>query len=506
MTTETPPHPRHRRLKGSLLDALAAADLDRAERARLLDEMPLVREALLRREWPVIRRPEQAPPAGEWTVWLIVTGRGWGKTRTAAEWVARRSQELGSVTGGPTRWALVAQTFTDGRDVMVEGESGLLRSLPPSRLRNGSVEDSWNRSLGEIVLADGSIMKVYSAERARRLRGPQFHGAWADELSSWQDAAKGPAQDTTWSNLSLGLRLPPLPQVVVTTTPKRNALTRALLSEAERQERACEEDGGYDETDPVTGVVTRRRTPSVVLTRGSTYENLANLAPQFAAQVLAQYEGTRLGQQELYGQMLAADGTLLRPEWFPLLDEAPRSSARVRMWDLAATEPSDTNPNPDWTAGFLVARGSEGYVVEHGLRFRRSPGRVEREVVETARRDGPNVEVWIEQEPGASGKSLVAHYQRLLEGVTRVRGYRPTGDKITRASVLLAGPAEQGRVSLVAGSWVQAFLDECADFPEGDHDDQVDVVAAAIDVLSEHDPSSALFAPVSDVAASGWRM
>jgi predicted phage terminase large subunit-like protein len=389
---------------------------------------------------------------------------------------------------------------------MVEGESGLLRCLPPSVLRNGSVDDSWNRSLGEVVLADGSIFRIYSAERARRLRGPQFHGAWADELSSWQDASKGPAQDTTWSNLLLGLRLPPVPQVVVTTTPKRNALTRALLDEAERQARACETDGGYDETDPITGRITRRRTPSVILTRGTTYENLSNLAPQFAAQVLAQYEGTRLGQQELYGRMLTADGTLIRPEWLEIIDEPIPVEHRVRMWDLAATEPSEANPNPDWTAGYLVGKTATGFVILHGQRFRLSPGKVEQRIIETARTDGPDVPIWIEQEGGASGKSMIAHYQRLFEGSHRVHGYRPTGDKATRASVLFAGPAEQGRVAVVRGPYLQAFLDEIADFPEGDHDDQIDVVSAAIDVLGQTRRVDALYAPASDAQPSAWRI
>ena len=493
-------------MSDSLVDRLAAVDIEREQRRRLLDEQPLVAAAIERNDWLAMRRPAQTAPEGDWTVWLIVTGRGWGKTRTAAEWSVRRSNELSAMTGTPTRWALIAQTFTDGRDVMIEGESGLLRCLPPSRLRKGSIEDSWNRSLGEVMLDDGSLFKVYTAERARRLRGPQFHGAWADELSSWADATKGPTQDTTWSNLMLGLRLPPEPQIVVTTTPKRNALTRSLFEDAMRQRDECSKNGGYYEAEVFSRKRVWRTQPSIMLTQGSTYDNLANLAPQFAAQVLAQYEGTRLGQQELHGQMLTADGSLIRPEWFKIVDANSHVEQRIRMWDLAATEPSDTNPNPDYTAGFLVGRTANGFIILHGTRFRLSPGKVEQRLVEQAHLDGPDVEVWIEQEPGASGKSMIAHFARLLEGTHRVRGYRPSGDKMTRASILLSGPAEQGRVEIAAGQYVQAFLDECADFPEGDHDDQIDVVSAALDVLSQHEPSQALFAPVSDVQASQWRM
>ena len=490
----------------SLVELFAGTEMDREQQKAILADFPQAAHLIKANDWLAIRRQAQKPPEGPWSLWLIVTGRGWGKTRTAAEWAVGRSERLTAETGLPTRFALVAQTFTDGRDVMVEGESGLLRCLPPSLLKNGSIEDSWNRSLGEILLANGSMFKIYSAERARRLRGPQFHGAWADELSSWSDATRGPGSDTTWSNLMLGLRLPPSPQVVVTTTPKRNALTRALLDDAMRQESACITDGGYFETEPITSKQVWRTSPSVVMTRGSTYDNLTNLAPQFAAQVLAQYEGTRLGQQELYGQMLEAAGTMLKPEWFEIVDTPPMCTERVRMWDLAATEPSDSNPNPDYTAGFLVGKHKNGYTVLDGQRFRLSPGKVEQRILDTARNDGPEVEIHIEQEPGASGKSIVAHYQRLLSGTHRVHGYRPSGDKATRASVLLAGPAEQGRVTLNAGPWVQQFLDECADFPDGDHDDQIDVVAAALDVLGSLQSSNALYAPVSDTQPSAWRM
>lgn len=111
----------------SIFEQVAGLSLSRAERAALLEDFPAVAAAMARRDWLTIRRPQQVEPDGAWSVWLIVTGRGWGKTRTAAEWSVRRAQEIAAQTGAPTRWALVAQTFTDGRDVMVEGESGLLR-------------------------------------------------------------------------------------------------------------------------------------------------------------------------------------------------------------------------------------------------------------------------------------------------------------------------------------------------------------------------------------------
>lgn len=154
---------------------------------------------------------------------------------------------------------------------MVEGESGLLSVLPPSIVKN------WNRSLGalELDLVNGCHLKGFSAERPDQLRGPQHHRAWADELAAWSDP-------DTWDQLSFGLRLGQQPQVIVTTTPRSVKLVRELLK--------------ADSTYP---------------TRGSTYDNLANLAPAFAAKILAKYEGTRIGRQELMAEILDdVDGAL----------------------------------------------------------------------------------------------------------------------------------------------------------------------------------------------------
>lgn len=231
-------------------------------------------------DWRSIARPEQLAPDGDWLTWLILAGRGWGKTRTGAEWVKDgHSQSLLRQPGA--RWALVAETFADGRDTMVEGESGLLAILPPSALRGGAADTAWNRSLGELYLANGSKAKVYSSEKPGGLRGPQHHGAWGDEPAKWRDAHRGDTDDTTWANLMLGLRLGADPRVCLTTTPKRVALL------AGRRDRP--------------GLLTL---PGVHVTRGSTYDNLGNLAPTFREKILARYEGTRLGRQELHAELL----------------------------------------------------------------------------------------------------------------------------------------------------------------------------------------------------------
>ena len=232
-------------------------------------------------KWHSQAREAQRIPAGDWLAWLILAGRGFGKTRTGAETVSEWAQQ-----GAGQRFALVGQTFGDARDVMVEGESGLLAVLPPSAMRGGSVSTAWNRSLGELFFSNGAKAKVFSSEKPGQLRGPQHHKAWVDEPAKFRDAAKGDALDTTVNNLMLGLRLGHKPQVVVTGTPTRALLVRQLVAKK-----------------------------STHLTRGSTYDNLDNLAPTFRDEILSAYEGTRIGRQELLGEILDdVEGALWRLE------------------------------------------------------------------------------------------------------------------------------------------------------------------------------------------------
>lgn len=205
-----------------------------------------------------------------WDVWLLLAGRGFGKTRCGAEDVAHYAMYQLN-----TRIALVAETFSDGRDTMVEGESGLLSVLPTQALRGGDREAAWNRSIGELFLKNGSQFKIYSSEKPDKLRGPQHHRAWVDEPAKFKDAYRGDAEDTTWNNLMLGMRLGDDPKVVVTGTPKNVKLVKQIIAD-----------------------------PHTVVTRGSTYDNVHNLAPQFKRRILAKYEGTRLGRQELNAELM----------------------------------------------------------------------------------------------------------------------------------------------------------------------------------------------------------
>lgn len=288
------------------------ADQDWLEHAAAIFDKPW------RPKWRDIARPEQLAPEGAWLTWAFVAGRGAGKTRSAAEWVHERAMAEPGV-----RIALVGRTPADVRDVMIEGESGILAVAHD----DAPIYQSTKRRL---TWGNGSIAQTYSAEVPSQLRGPQHHYAWADEAAAWTDAPKGDVLDTAWNNLMLGLRLGVAPRCVVTTTPKPNALTRTILERT-----------------------------STVVTRGSTYDNLGNLASSFREQVLAAYEGTRIGRQELMGELLDdVEGAL----WtIGLLDETrvPQSPEMSRI--VVAVDPSGgTGPNADEQGIVVAGQGVDG--------------------------------------------------------------------------------------------------------------------------------------------------
>jgi phage terminase large subunit-like protein len=202
-------------------------------------------------------RKAQTPPTGDWRVWLLLAGRGYGKTRAGAEVVRVMAEG-----GGARRIALIAPTAADARGVMVEGESGLLSIASPDQ------QPAYEPSKHQLTWPNGAIAKTYSADEPDRLRGPQHDFAWCDELAAWRYPG-------AWDMLLFGLRLGADPRAVVTTTPRPTGLIKALLAD-----------------------------PKVVVTRGSTSENHENLAPAFLDQIVRRYEGTRLGRQELDAEIL----------------------------------------------------------------------------------------------------------------------------------------------------------------------------------------------------------
>lgn len=179
----------------------------------------------------------------------------------------------------------------------------------------------------------------------------------------------------------------------------------------------------------------------------------------------------------------AAEGELFKRHWFRVVTDWPRQARRVRFWDLAGTEPKP-GTDPDWTVGCLVAEHRGQYTVCDVQRIRTTPKGVEDLISQTARLDGKAVDIWIEQEPGSSGKATIDHYQRdVLKGYA-VRGMRSTGSKTTRAKPV-SSAAEAGNVTLLEGAWVTDLLDELVLFPGGAHDDQVDALSGAIAALTK---------------------
>ena len=222
----------------------------------------------LRWDWTAMARPGQLEPPGDWSVWLLMAGRGYGKTRAGAEWV--RSQMCGPTPLAPGRarhMALVAETAADARDVMVRSTLGGILAVHPPEFRPSYIE-----SRRILEWPNGAIAHTYSAEDPEQLRGPEHDAAWSDELGKWRYA------DDTWDMLQFGLRLGNNPRQLVTTTPRPIPLIRELLK-------------GEASGD-------------TVVTRGSTYDNRANLSEKFIRKMGERYEGTRLGRQELHAELL----------------------------------------------------------------------------------------------------------------------------------------------------------------------------------------------------------
>ena len=267
----------------------------------------------LKHEWPFRARAEQLPPPGDWRIWLLLAGRGFGKTRTGAELVRAR---VAAHTA--RRIALVAPTAADARDVMVEGESGLLAIAPPAD------RPLYEPSKRRLTWPNGAVATTFSADEPERLRGPQHDFAWCDELAAWR-------YPQAWDMLMFGLRLGEDPRAVVTTTPRPTKLIHALIAD-----------------------------PKVVMTRGRTGENRANLAPAFLAQIVRRYRGTRLGRQELDAEILDdMPGAL----WQHGIIDAARVNAmpELRRVVVAIDPAAASHDHADETGIIVAGRDGNGH-------------------------------------------------------------------------------------------------------------------------------------------------
>ena len=356
--------------------------------------------------------PHQLPPEGAWKTWVIMGGRGAGKTRAGAEWVRAEVEGAGPRDPGRARRvALVGETLDQVREVMIFGESGILACSPPDR------RPEWQAGRRRLEWPNGAVAEVYSAHEPDSLRGPQFDAAWVDELAKWKKA------EATWDMLQFALRLGTNPRQVVTTTPQNVAVLKAIL-----------------------------RNPSTVLTHAPTEANRAYLASSFLEEVQARYAGTRLGRQELEGVLLEdAEGAL----WTTALIEAARAEAPPEFARIVvAVDPPVTGKEASDECGILVVG------LERGARAQQDRAWV----LEDASLAGASPDAWARAACAArarwgadrivaevnQGGDLVEEVLRAVDASVPVKQVRASRGKIARAEPV-AALYEQGRVKHLRG-------------------------------------------------------
>jgi len=409
------------------------ATLSVSERRTILADLSDEEAKALEWDWRFWARPNQLAPEGDWRCWLLLAGRGFGKTRTGAEWVRGLAE---STTA--RRIALVAPTAADVRDVMIEGESGLLAISPPG------FRPVYEPTKRRLTWPNGVMAVAYSADEPERLRGPQHEAAWCDELAAWR-------YPEAWDMLMLGLRLGANPRAVVTTTPKPQRLLRDLIA------------------DPGTRV-----------TRASTYENRANLPPAFLDQILRRYQGTRLGRQELDAELIEdVPGAL----WTRDVIEAARLRAAPDLKRVVvAIDPAATSQEGSDETGIVVAGlggDGQGYVLED-LSLRASPEGWARRAVEAYRRwSADRLVAEVNQ-----GGDMVASTLRMVDPSAAFRAVRATRGKYLRAEPVSA-LYEQGRVHHVGA--FPALEDQMCGFTrlaDGRSPDRLDALVWAVTQLA----------------------
>jgi len=419
--------------------AESIASLPALERRKILATLRPAEAERLAHEWRFWARANQLAPNGTWAVWLLLAGRGFGKTRTGAEWVRER------VKAGAGRIALVAETAADARDVMVEGESGLLsvcwegdRSAAGAVLGRPLYEPSKRR----ITWANGAMATTYSAEEPDQLRGPQHDTAWADELAKWR-------YEEAWDNLMLGLRLGDDPRSVVTTTPKPTRLLRRLIADMR-----------------------------TMVTRGSTFDNRAHLAQAFLDGVVALYGGTRIGRQELMAEMLEdAAGALWRRAEIEALrvKHAPDLKRIVVAIDPAVSASEGSDETGIIVAGYGL--DEKGYVLQD-LSGRYSPAEWAGHAIAALHRwraDRVIGEV-------NNGGDMIEHTLRAVDARVPYRAVRASRGKQARAEPI-AALYEQGKVRHVGA--FSALEDQMVSWEPLGSEHSPDRVDALVWALSE---------------------
>ena len=402
---------------------------------------------LLLWDWHSWARPEQQPPEGDWNIWIYLAGRGAGKTRAAAEWVREEAKYTNT---GQRRFALVARTAADVRDVIVEGESGIMNVTPPSE------RPLYEPSKRRLTWPNGNTATCFTADEPDSLRGPQFSHAWGDEVAAWRQTPDA-AGMTAFDNLRVGTRLGANPKIMITTTPKRVPLLYSLLEEEKKGKK-------------------------VVVTRGSTMDNSGNLSSAYLDTILGVYEGTRLAKQELYGEMLdSIEGALWTIE---MIGKGRQNLLPVHTpLRVIGVDPSVAE-NPRDSCGIVVCASTadrdlykrHAWVLEDAT-IHGSPEVWANKVVEMARRWGAPVVAEVNQ-----GGALVTNAINAIDPNVKVFEVHSKHGKQLRAEpVVLA--YEQERVHHIG--YIAELEDEMTAWipGEGKSPDRVDALVHALTAL-----------------------
>jgi predicted phage terminase large subunit-like protein len=413
-----------------------------------------------RMAWLKTAKPHQIPPKDVWwSIWLLLAGRGAGKTRSAAEWTwwAAWKHEK-------TRWLVSAPTSADVRDVCFEGDSGLMNVIPLE------IVQDYKSSLHEITLTNGSIIKGIPASEPGRFRGPQFHGGWLDELAAWDYL------DDAWDMIQFGMRLGSHPLLLCTSTPRPKPKIMELV----------DRDG-----------------QDVAYTIASTYDNKDNLAPKFMEQIL-QYEGTKLGRQEIYAEILDPEESgIVKRDWFklwPADKQLPQFQYVVQSYDCATSEKTHNDPTACTVWGVFKPNDDKPMsvmLIDCWTEYLQYPELRPRVIEEFASIYGDEDEFghgkkvdMILIEDKSAGISLVQDLQRA--GMP-VRSYNPgKADKMMRLNIV-SPIIQRGRVYLpestkkagAARDWCEPLINQICSFPESRHDDLVDSTSQALRILRD---------------------
>jgi len=398
----------------------------------------------------------QLVPLGEWwNIWLMLAGRGAGKTRAAAEALSYWSWEQPN-----TRWLVSAPTSGDLKGTCFEGDSGLLKVIPSNLI------EKYNSSLHEIHLINGSLIKGIPASEPERFRGPQFHGGWLDELAAWEYLQE------SWDMIQFGIRLGKRTKLICTTTPKPKDVILDLIG---------------------------REGDDVVITRASTYSNIKNLAPSFQKQIL-QYEGTNLGRQEIHAEIIdPEEGGIVKRDWIRLWPDGkpfPKLEFIIQSYDCATSDKTVNDPTGCMTLGiFKPTDGAMSVMVldcwQDHLQYPDLRPKVieEFETVYGSGKDRKLVDLILVEDKSA-GISLIQDLQRAH---LPVQAYNPgKADKIQRLSIV-APMIRAGRLWVPESSvrkgfvkdWAEGAVSQICSFPETVHDEYVDCISQGMRYLRD---------------------